>query len=92
MTLRNQRVRPKSIFFFGDHQILIGNTVKISIKTFFFGDHILIWTKLQHFLRLFWSSQNRKSVIFVLLALGGPGSATTIKPAEYHEKCRMLVI
>ena len=81
-------------FFFGDHQISTGNTVKISVKAFFFGDHIIIRTKLRHFLRLFWSSQNRKSVIFVLapgprLALGGPGCATTIKPAEYYEKCRM---
>ena len=37
------------------------------MKTFFFfGDPIIIRTKLQHFLRLFWSSQNRKSVIFEL--------------------------
>ena len=33
---------------------------------FFFEDHIMFRTKLQHFLRLFWTSQNRKSVIFEL--------------------------
>ena len=43
----------------------------------FFKDHIKIWTKLWHFPRLFWSSQNRKCVIFELtpgsrLALGAP--------------------
>ena len=31
---------------------------------FFFWDHIKFRTKLRHFLRVFWSSQNRKSVIF----------------------------
>ena len=84
-------------FFFWDHQISTGNTVKISVKAFFFWDHIIIRTKLRHFLRLFWSSQNRKSVIYVLApgprsTLGGPGCATTIKPAEYHKKCGTLVI
>ena len=44
----------------------------------FFGGHIIIRTKLRHFLRLFWRSQNRKSVKFELapgprLALGAPG-------------------
>ena len=42
----------------------------------------MIRTKLRHFLRLFWISQNRKSVIFVLApglrsALGVPGCATS---------------
>ena len=36
MTLRNQNVRPKNIFFFGDHLISTGNTVKISVKAFYF--------------------------------------------------------
>ena len=45
---------------------------------FFFTDHIKIRTKLWHFLRLFWSLQNRKSEIFELApdprsALGAPG-------------------
>ena len=68
MTLRNQHGRPEDLFFlFGDHQISTGKTVKIS------GDHFKIWTKLRHFLRLFWSSQNRKFVIFELAP--GPRSA-----------------
>ena len=46
---------------------------------FFFGDHIIIRTKLRHFFRLFWSSENRKSVIFELVpgqrsALGAPSN------------------
>ena len=36
MTLRNQHVRPEDLFFFGDHLISTGKTVKISVKTFFF--------------------------------------------------------
>ena len=60
-------------FFFGDHPISTGKTVRISVKTFFFGDHITIRTKLWHFLRLFWSLQNRKSVIVELPP--GPRSA-----------------
>ena len=42
-------------------------------KTFFLGDQIKIRTKLWHFPRLFWSSQNRRSVIFELTP--GPHSA-----------------
>ena len=47
-------------------------------RPLFFGDHIIFRTKLQHFLRLFWTSQNRKSVIFELapgplLVPGGTG-------------------
>ena len=54
-------------FFFGDHLISVGKTVRISVKTF----------SKRHFLRLFWSSDNRKSVIFELApgtrsALGAP--------------------
>ena len=41
-------MRPKT-FFFGDHQISIGNTVKISVKVFFFGDHIIIRTQTAAF-------------------------------------------
>ena len=40
---------------------------------FFFLDYIKIRTKLWHFPRLFWSSQNRRSVIFELTP--GPRSA-----------------
>ena len=38
MTLRNQHVKPEDLFFFffGDHLISIGNTVRISVKNFFF--------------------------------------------------------
>ena len=56
MTLRNQHVRPEDLsffFFFADHLNSTGKTVRISVMTFFFGDHIIIRTKLRHFLRLF---------------------------------------
>ena len=51
------------VFFYGD--------------LFFFGGHMKIQTKLWHFSGLFWSSQNRKCLIFELtpcprLALGAP--------------------
>ena len=59
--------------------------VRISVKTFFFfvADHIIFWTKSQHFLFLFWTSQNRKSVIFELapgplLLSGGTASISTL--------------
>ena len=53
-----------------------------SVKTFifyFFGGHMKIPTKLWHFPRLYWSSQNRRRVLFELtpgrrLALGAPAS------------------
>ena len=87
MKLRNQHVRPEDLFFV-DHPISSGKTVRISVKTFFFvfGDHIIIRTKLRHFLCLFWSSQNRKSVIFELapgprLALGAPVAGMGSKPS-----------
>ena len=67
ITLRNWHVKPEGLFF-GDHLISTEKTVRISVKTFFlfFGDHMISRTKLQHFLRLFWTSQNRNSVIFEL--------------------------
>ena len=45
---------------------------------FYFGDNVQVRKKLWHFPRLFWSSQNRKCVIFELapgprLTLGAPG-------------------
>ena len=70
------KISLKTFFFhfFGDHLILTEKTVRISVKNlFFFEDHIIIWTKLRHCLRLFCSSQNRKSVIFELAP--GPRSA-----------------
>ena len=62
---------------FGDHLIWTEETVRIPVKNFFFWDRIIIWTKLRHCFRLFWSSQNLKSVIFQLApglrsALGTP--------------------
>ena len=47
MTLRNQHAKPED-FFFGEHLISTGKTVRISVKTFFvfFGDHIIFRTKL----------------------------------------------
>ena len=59
-------------FFYGDHLISIGKTVRISVKTFFLEITSYL-TKLRHFLRLFWSSQNWKYVMFELAP--GPGSA-----------------
>ena len=55
-----------------------GKNVRISVKTFFFGDHLISAGK-NNFLRLFWSSHNRKSVIFELApglrsALGAPAN------------------
>ena len=68
MTLRNQHVRSEDrFFFFGDHLFSNAKTVRILVKT------IIIRAKLRHSLRLFWSSQNRKSVIFELAP--GPRSA-----------------
>ena len=49
MTLRNQHVKPEDLFFFfEEHLISTGKTVRISVKTFFvfFGDHIIFRTKL----------------------------------------------
>ena len=61
------KISVKTFFFlFGDHLISAGKTVKILVKTFFSGDHIIFRTKQQHFLRLFWTSQNRNSVMFEL--------------------------
>ena len=55
----------RSRLFFWRSSIFDHQTVRILVKTFFFfGDHIIIGTKMRHFLRLFWSSQKRKSVIF----------------------------
>ena len=69
---KNQHVKPEDLFFFfGDHLISTRKTVRISGKTFFFFE-IIFRTKLKHFLRLFWTSQNRISVIFEL----APGPLT----------------
>ena len=56
--------------FFGDYLISTRKTVRITVKTFFFGDHIIIRTKLR-----------RQSIIFELApgprsALGAPESKT----------------
>ena len=59
------------------------------MKTFFFlfGDHIIFRTKLLHFLRLVWTSQNRKSVTFELAPgpLLVPGG--TVYAQELHHFC-----
>ena len=57
--------------------------IRILVKTFFFGDHIIIRTKLRHFLCLFWSSKKQKSVIFELdpgprSALGAPDTVGVV--------------
>ena len=59
------------------------NSVCGKPKTFFFvfGDPIKIVRKVWHFSRLFWSSQNRRCLIFKLtpgprLALSAPGYCT----------------
>ena len=68
--------RPK-IFLFGDHIKILRKLWHFPWRPFFW-DHIKIWTKLWYFPRLFWSSQNRRCLIFKLtprpcLALGAPG-------------------
>ena len=77
MTLRNQYVEDRRPFFLRSHQ----NPGKIVAffreDLYFFGDHMKIRTKLLHFPRLFWSSLNRRCVIFEQapgprLALGAP--------------------
>ena len=73
MTLRNQHVRPKDHSFFEITKFRPEKPLKFRKDLFFSGNHIVIRTKLRHFLRLFWSSQNRKSVIFELAP--GPRSA-----------------
>ena len=62
----------------GPIQMTLRNQCVKPEDLFFFGDHIIFRTKLQHFLRLFWTSQNRKFVIFELapgplLVPGGTG-------------------
>ena len=54
-------------------------------RPFFLGDHIKIRTKLWHFSRLFWSSQDLRSVIFELTP--GPRSALGA-PARNRELIR----
>ena len=77
MTLRNQHVEDERRFFLRSHQNLEKTVAFFLEDLFFFGDHIKIRTKLWHFSRLFWSSQNRRSVIFELTpdqrsAIGAP--------------------
>ena len=79
MTLRNQYVEDRRLFFWE----ILRKRWHFSFKNFFCGDHIRIQTKLWHFPRLFWSSQNRRSVIFELTpvprsALGAPVSNTLL--------------
>ena len=57
MTLRNQHVKPNDFFFFGEHLLSTGKTVRISVKTFF----VFFW-RSHHFL----DQTDRKSVIFEL--------------------------
>ena len=70
--------RPKIFFFFLRSIKILRKLWRFSLKTFsFFWDHIKIRKKLRHFPRLFWSSQNRRCLIFELtpgthLALGVP--------------------
>ena len=90
-------------FFFGDHLNTTGKTVKISVKTFFFfrRSH-LFRTKLQPFLCLFWTSQNRKSVIFELVPgpLSVPGAtgngqcavSDSILPNTNDQSARQLAL
>ena len=85
MTLRNQRESPEDlyiIFFVGGSLYFDRKNRKISVKTFFFGDHIIILTKLRHISRLFWTSQNRKFVIFEL----DPGPRSALGAPDYTLK------
>ena len=89
MTGKTVRISVKT-FFFGNHPILTGKTVRILVKTiFFFFNHIIFRTKLQHFLRICWTSQNRKSIIFEraqgpLLVPGGTVSLSVREPGLEH--------
>ena len=70
-------------FFFWDHLHSAGKPLEFRWRPFFFGDHMTFRTKLQDFLRLFWTSQNQKSVKFELvpgprLALGAPAGAVSL--------------
>ena len=99
MTLRNEHVKPEDLlFFFGDHLISAIKIVRILVKTLFFVDHIIFRTKLQHFLRLFWTLQNWKSVTFELApgpllvpgatVIGGGGGAGPLSPPlDYAYAC-----
>ena len=67
----------KTFFFcFGYHIKIRTKLWHFSVKNFFFvfGGHIRIRTKLWQFSRLFWSSQNRRCVIFELT----PGPCLTL--------------
>ena len=70
---------------FGDHLILNEKTVRIPLTNFFFWDRIIIWTKLRHCFRLFWSSQNLNSVIFQLAP--GLRSALGATAGERRPSC-----
>ena len=98
LTEKTVRFSVKIFFFcFGDHLVWTEKTVRISVKTcFFFGVHI-IRTKLRHYLHLFWSSQNRKSVIFELApglrsALGAPDKTTVMEKLLYIDLTQYSVL
>ena len=69
-----------------------------SLKTFFFfffGDQIKIRTELCYFPRLFWYSQNRRSVTFELApgprsALGSPACAHVCRYMMVHLKIEFM--
>ena len=95
--------------FFGDHLISarktvqissktlisVGKTVKILSKTFFFWRSLNFWTKQQHFLLLFWTSQNQNSITFELspgprLALGAPDRTNRHILEQIDQSCKRV--
>ena len=93
--------KTKDLFFLRSHQNLEKTVAFFLEDLFFFGDHIKIRTKLWYFSRLFWSSQNRRSVIFELTpdprsAIGAPASlwatAQSKKKTKYTLKSRNQIV
>ena len=72
----------------GDHMISTGKTVRFSVKTFFFCRSHYFSDQQQHFLRLFWISQNRNSVIFELAP--GPLLVPGISSKKRQKKVVLL--
>ena len=83
MTLRNQHVKTEGLFLFWRSHQNPEKTVAFFLEDLFFlAITSKIRTKLWHFLRLFWSLQNRKSVMFQLAP--GPRSALGAPALELH--------
>ena len=84
MTLRNQHVKTEDLFLFWRSYQNPEKTVACFLEDLFFFLEITSKsrTKLWHFLRLFYSLQNRKFVMFELAP--GPRSALGAPALELH--------